>query len=89
MSWQPLVDTSQPTGRVTDAKLYAPGEVYQLQPHSFALFINRAPRPELPAKPQSDPEIADPPLNGDKQRGFYGADADPGALAGEDDAPPP
>jgi hypothetical protein len=31
---------------VTDAKLYPPGEVYRLQGHSFALFINRAPRPE-------------------------------------------
>ena len=88
MSWQPLVDTSQPTGRVTDVKLYAPGEVYQLQPHSFALFINRAPRPEQPAKPQNDLEIAAPPWYGDEQRGFYGADADPGAQAGEDDAPP-
>jgi isoamylase len=88
MSWQPLVDTSRPTGRVTDIKLYAPGEVYQLQPHSFALFINRAPRPELRAKPQSDPEIAAPPWNGDEQRGFYGADTNPVQHAGEDDAPP-
>ena len=88
MSWQPLVDTSQPTGRVTDGTLYGPGEVYQLQPHSFALFINRAPRPELRAKPQSDPEIAAPPWQGDEQRGVYGADANPEEPAGEDDAPP-
>jgi len=46
MSWEPLVDTSEPTGRVTDVELYAPGEVYRLQSHSFALFINRAPRPD-------------------------------------------
>jgi len=46
MSWEPLVDTSEPTGRVEAAKLYAPGEVYRLPAHSFALFINRAPRPD-------------------------------------------
>jgi glycogen operon protein len=50
MSWEPLVDTSGPTRRVTDAKLYAPGEVYRLQAQSFALFINRAPRPEGPRR---------------------------------------
>ena len=48
MSWEPLVDTAQPTGRVTGGTLYAPGEVYRLQAHSFALFINRAPRQESP-----------------------------------------
>jgi hypothetical protein len=47
MSWEPLVDTSQPTGRVAGGRLYVPGEVYRLHGHSFALFINRAPRPEL------------------------------------------
>jgi glycogen operon protein len=46
MSWEPLVDTSQPTGFAPDGRLFAPGEVYRLQAHSFALFINRAPRPE-------------------------------------------
>jgi len=50
MSWEALVDTSQPTGRVADGKLYEPGEIYRLQAHSFALFINRAPRPELPRR---------------------------------------
>jgi glycogen operon protein len=48
LSWEPLVDTSQPTGRLADGTLYASGEVYRLQAHSFALFINRAPRPESP-----------------------------------------
>jgi len=48
MSWEPLVDTSQPTGRVTGGTLYVPGDVYRLQAHSFALFINRAPRHEVP-----------------------------------------
>jgi isoamylase len=51
MSWKPLVDTSQPTGRVTGGTLYAPGDVYRLQAHSFALFINRAPRQELLRSP--------------------------------------
>ena len=46
MSWEPLVDTSQPTGLVTGGTLYAPEEVYRLQAHTFALFINRAPRQE-------------------------------------------
>jgi hypothetical protein len=40
------VDTAQPTGRVADGKLYAPGEVYRLQARSFVLLINRAPRLE-------------------------------------------
>jgi glycogen operon protein len=46
LSWEPLVDTSQSTGRVADGTLYASGEVYRLQAHSFALFVNRSPRPE-------------------------------------------
>ena len=50
MSWEPLVDTAEPTGRVTEAKLYGPGEIYRLQAHSFALFINRAPRPDTVAR---------------------------------------
>ena len=45
MSWEPLVDTSEPSGRVTHTRLYSPGQVYRLQGQSFALFINRAPRP--------------------------------------------
>ena len=45
MSWEPLVDTSEPSGRVTHTVLYSPGQVYRLQGQSFALFINRAPRP--------------------------------------------
>jgi isoamylase len=55
MSWEALLDTAQPTGRVADGRLYAPGKVYRLQARSFALFINRAPRPE-PA--QVDPLAA-------------------------------
>ena len=47
LSWEPLVDTSQPTGRVSDGTLYTPGEVYRLHARSFVLFINRA-RPESP-----------------------------------------
>jgi glycogen operon protein len=50
MSWEPLVDTSQPTGLAGEGRLYAPGEIYRLQARSFALFIDRAPRPELPAR---------------------------------------
>jgi isoamylase len=46
MSWEPLVDTAQPTGLAAEEKLYSPGEVFRLAAHSFALFINRAPRAE-------------------------------------------
>jgi hypothetical protein len=34
---------------VDDGKIYEPGEIYRLSAHSFALFINRAPRPARPA----------------------------------------
>jgi hypothetical protein len=44
MSWEPLVDTAEPTGRATETRLLAPGEIYRLQAHSFVLFIDRAPR---------------------------------------------
>ena len=50
MSWEALVDTARPTGCVADGTLYALGDVYRLQAHSFALFINRAPRPEVPQR---------------------------------------
>jgi glycogen operon protein len=45
MSWEPLVDTAEPSGRVAEAARYEPGQIYRLQAHSFALFIDRAPRP--------------------------------------------
>jgi glycogen operon protein len=53
MSWEPLVDTSRPTGFAGDARPYGPGEVYRLQARSFVLFINRAPRPEAPRRTAS------------------------------------
>jgi isoamylase len=46
MSWEALVDTAQPTGRVADGKLYVAGEVFPLRARSFALLINRSQRPE-------------------------------------------
>ena len=55
MSWEPLVDTSVPSGRVVQAKLYEPGDVYRLQGQCFALFINRAPRPESFRRPPLRP----------------------------------
>jgi hypothetical protein len=45
MSWEPLIDTAAPTGRVAPTKHYEAGEIYRLQAHSFALFIDRTPRP--------------------------------------------
>jgi len=50
MSWEPLVDTAEPTGRVAEAARYGAGEIYRLQSHSFALFIDRAPRPIAPRR---------------------------------------
>jgi isoamylase len=48
MSWEPLVDTAEPTGLVAGGRLYRPPEIYRLQARSLALFINRAPRPQVP-----------------------------------------
>jgi isoamylase len=63
MAWEALVDTSRPTGRVENGGTYAPGELYRMRAHSFALFINRAPRRGLAvtkheAAPEPEPEIA-------------------------------
>jgi hypothetical protein len=49
MSWEPLVDTAEPSGLVAGGRLYRPPEFYRLQARSLALFINRAPRPQMPA----------------------------------------
>ena len=73
LSWEPLVDTSLPTGLVADRTLYAPGEVYRLQAHSFALFINRAPRRELPRRNAIATSVVPPEI----------------PESGEDDATPP
>jgi glycogen operon protein len=51
MSWEPLIDTSEPTGRISGGTLYVPGAVYRLQARSFALFINRAPRQDSVRSP--------------------------------------
>jgi glycogen operon protein len=61
LSWEALVDTSEPTGLVSNGKLYGPGEAYRLQAHSFALFINRAPRPApgFGAREDAGPEASD------------------------------
>ena len=48
MSWEPLVDTSEPTGRVVGARRYEARDIYRLQARSFALFIDRAPRTVSP-----------------------------------------
>jgi glycogen operon protein len=60
MSWEPLVDTAQPTGLAAEGRLYAPGEIYRLQARSFALFIDRAPRLELPARNRLSSSIVRP-----------------------------
>ena len=93
MSWEPLVDTSRPSGRVEDRRTYAPGDVYHLQAHSFALFINRARRTEIAtAAPvvadEPEAEIVEPSGEVDEdRRGFYFSSAS--AEVGEEDKSPP
>jgi len=41
LAWEALVDTAEPSGLVTDSKLYVAGHAYKLRARSFALFINR------------------------------------------------
>jgi isoamylase len=72
MWWEPLIDTAQSGGQISNGRIYVPGEVYRLQARSFALFINRAPRPEpigAAAAEAAMPVIAPP--EGADQRGFY------------------
>ena len=83
----------EPPGGSTDGRLYVPGEVYRLQAHSFALLINRAPRPELPAaaEAEAEAEIGCPAADGEEQRSFENAGGslgDPADETEEADAPP-
>ena len=93
MSWEPLVDTSRPSGRVEDGRTYAPGDVYHLQAHSFALFINRARRTEIAVTApvvadEPEAEIVEPSGEVDAdRRGFYFSSV--GAEVGEEDESPP
>jgi hypothetical protein len=87
LSWQPLVDTAEPTGRIDNGRLYAPGESYRLQAHSFALFINRAPRPEPPPAPTAaEGDGAERP-EASGQFGF-GFQPEDGGAGGDDVLPP-
>jgi glycogen operon protein len=91
-SWEPLVDTARPNGRAEDGHTYAPGEVYRLRAHSFALFINRAPRLEVPAAKPGTAGETEPPISGPTdedihERGF-GFSAD-NPEAGKGDETPP
>ena len=49
MAWEPLVDTSLPTGCGADGRTFFAGEVFPLKARSFALFINVAPEKPAPA----------------------------------------
>ncbi|HEX7966714.1 MAG TPA: glycogen debranching protein GlgX [Stellaceae bacterium] len=49
MAWEPLVDTSLPSGSGANGRLFSAGEVFPLKARSFALFINRAPEKPAPA----------------------------------------
>ena len=89
MSWEPLVDTSRPSGRVETAKP-TPRRGYHLQARSFALFINRAPRPEPMAMSGSESPARAPFVSTGSGRAarfllLSAGDAEPE----EDDAAPP
>jgi isoamylase len=49
MQWDPLVDTSLPTGCGADGRTFSAAEVFPLKARSFALFINVAPEKPAPA----------------------------------------
>ena len=49
LAWEALVDTTEPSGLVTDGKRYVAGHAYRLRARSFALFINRADENGRPA----------------------------------------
>ncbi len=61
MAWEPLVDTSRPTGIAEDGRLFSPGEVFLLKARSFSLFINRAPETPVRAASQGAPPPGAPP----------------------------
>jgi isoamylase len=42
LAWEALVDSAEPSGLVSDGKLYVAGHTYVLRARSFVLFINRA-----------------------------------------------
>jgi len=72
MEWEPLVDTSLPTGCGADGRTFSVGEVFPLKARSFALFINVAPEKPAPAptgliRPEEPPaalpvELVRPPV---------------------------
>jgi len=71
MSWEALVDTAEPTGRAAAARRYEAGEIYRLQAHSFALFIDRATWPT--AHRRATVATGALLLDGERERGFLTA----------------
>ena len=59
-AWQALVDTAEPSGLVSDGKLYVAGHAYKLRARSFALFINRARRRKATERQAAEPGGAPP-----------------------------
>ncbi|HWB50820.1 MAG TPA: glycogen debranching protein GlgX [Stellaceae bacterium] len=53
LAWEALVDTTEPTGLVSDGKRYVAGHAYRLRSRSFALFINRNEANGRPASPEA------------------------------------
>jgi isoamylase len=94
MSWEALVDTSRASGLVKDGRTYASGDVYLMQASSFALFINRAPRPELGAPTSNAPEQlaahgGEASQRGDEiGRGFFFSRPDERQAVEDDETPP-
>jgi isoamylase len=87
MAWQALVDTALPSGRVESSRLYLPGEVYPLRAHSFALFINRAPRPDT-ATPTAAGNLAPRPQSIGTGMRAHSVRDNLGVEAGQVDASP-
>jgi glycogen operon protein len=93
LSWQPLVDTSRPTGLAEGGRRYAPGEIYRLEARSLVLAINRTPRRDgSPSVERArHPPVIEPEVDegDDDQLGFDFISEDVEADADDDSWPAP
>jgi glycogen operon protein len=85
MQWEPLVDTSLPSGCDGDGRTFSAGQVFPLKARSFALFINGAPEKPAPTstgllRPEEQPTAL--PV------GLVRPPAEPQPAEDEDETPP-
>jgi glycogen operon protein len=87
LSWQPLVDTAEASGLVSDGRIYNPGDKYRLRGRSFALFINRAPSraSEARAGPGSAAASDQAPASGEGAEPGFGP-REPGDAEDDEEA---